>query len=178
VLASSVLALALTAVAAWTDARRHLIYNWTTYPGVVAGLLVNGMVDGWLGVTDALAGFAVCGGLMVACFVFFGPELGGGDVKLIAMMAACLGLNDGILAMLWTFVVGFFGGLAYLIWSEGTVKLWLRGRAFINEAIVMRGKVTQVPGDDSPLKRWLFLGPAACLACGIVRWNVLIEPFR
>src|SRR5438270_468124 len=80
---------------------------------------------GWLsdlsGLEDSLKGFAVCGGLMLVCFVFFG--IGGGDVKLIAMMGAFLGFYRGVEALLWTFVLGAAAGLAILIWRVGLWRL-------------------------------------------------------
>jgi prepilin peptidase CpaA len=174
VIASTVVILVLTGVAAYTDAIRHKIYNWTTYPGVVAGFAVQAWESGWPGAQDAVAGFLVCGVMMLVCFVFF-PDMGGGDVKLIAMLGAGLGLWDGILAMLWTFVIGFVAGLSYLIWKEGAWRLAQRTMALIREAIVMRGRVTRVEGDESPLHRWLFLGPAALAAVVVVRWGVLLR---
>ena len=164
---SAGLTLALVAVAAWTDARRHRIYNWTTYPGILLGIGCQSLERGWEGCEDALLGLLVCGGVMLFCFVFF-PDLGGGDVKLIAMMGAGLGLFDGILAMLWTFVIGFVAGLAYLVWKEGAVRLAKRSMALIREALVMRGRVSHPAEEASPLSRWLFLGPAALVAVLIV----------
>lgn len=157
-------------VAAWTDARRHRIYNWTTYPGILLGIACQSLERGWEGFEDSLLGFLACGGVMLFCFVFF-PDLGGGDLKLIAMMGAGLGLFDGILAMLWTFVVGFFAGLAYLVWKEGAVRLGKRSIALIREAVVSKGRIAHPPGDESPLNRWLYLGPAALAAVLIVTWN-------
>lgn len=169
---STVALLVLTGIAAWTDATRHTIYNWTTYPGILLGIALKGWESGWPGAEDGLAGFLVCGVVMLICFVFF-PDLGGGDVKLIAMLGAGLGLYDGILAMLWTFVVGFVAGLSYLIWKEGAFRLARRTAALLREAIVMRGRITRVEAEESPLRRWLFLAPAALAAVVAVRWEVL-----
>ncbi len=144
-----------------------MIYNWTTYPGILLGIVLQSLERGWEGLEDSLLGLLVCGGVMLFCFVFF-PDLGGGDVKLIAMMGAGLGLYDGILAMLWTFVIGFVAGLAHLVWKEGAVKLTWRMLALIREAVVMRGRISHPPGEDSPLNRWLFLAPAALVALVIV----------
>lgn len=160
----------LVAIAAWTDARRHRIYNWTTYPGILLGFACQALERGREGLEDALVGFLVCGGVMLFCFVFF-RDLGGGDLKLIAMMGAGLGLFDGILAMLWTFVIGFVAGLAYLVWKEGAMALARRTLALMREAIVMRGRVLHPPGEASPLNRWLYLGPAALAAVLVVTWD-------
>ncbi len=46
---------------------------------------------------------------MLVLFVFF--RIGGGDVKLLAMLGAFLGLEQGIETLLWTFVLGGAVGL-------------------------------------------------------------------
>ena len=163
--------LVLTAIAAVTDFRQQKIFNWTTYPGIVAGLGLQVLEAGWSGLEDGLLGFFICGGIMLACFVFF-PDLGGGDVKLIAMLGAGLGVNDGILAMLWTFVIGFAAGLALLIWKVGALQLIRNTARQLREFIVFRGRVPQ-PETPPPVRRWLFLAPAALLAVIIVRWQSL-----
>jgi prepilin peptidase CpaA len=163
--------LLLTTVAAVTDVRSQKIYNWTTYPGILAGLLLQWFAGGWPAMEDGLWGLLACGGVMLACFVFF-PDLGGGDVKLIAMLGAGLGLNDGILAMLWTFVVGFAAGMAVLVWKVGALALMMRAAALVREAIVFRGRVPPA-APQSPVRRWLYLAPAALVAVVIVRWQWL-----
>lgn len=163
--------LVLTAIAAVTDLRQQKIFNWTTYPGILAGLGLQGLEGGWPGFEDGLLGLLVCGGIMLACFVFF-PDLGGGDVKLNAMLGAGLGVNDGILAMLWTFVIGFAAGLAMLIWNVGALQLVRRTAQQLREFIVFRGRVPRSE-PQPPVRRWLFLAPAALLAVIIVRWQTL-----
>ena len=115
---------------------------------------------------------------MVFCFVLF--DIGGGDVKLIAMMGAFLGYQDGIEAMLWTFILGSAMGIAILIWRFGfwhLVKksghhLWLVFRA--------KGWIAPTDEEREPLKRWLYLAPAALVATLVVlnksqlaEWGIL-----
>ncbi|HLJ11186.1 MAG TPA: A24 family peptidase [Planctomycetaceae bacterium] len=122
---STVLLLGLTATAAVTDIVYHKIYNWTTYPGIAAALVVNYFENGWNdhypGLEDSLQGLAVCGGLMLVSYVLF--SVGGGDVKLMAMLGAFLGLEKGLEALLWTFVLGAAAGLTVLIWRVGFFRL-------------------------------------------------------
>src|SRR4029079_6283305 len=109
---STVLLLALATIVAATDLFTHKIYNWTTYTGIVLALTVNWLERGWEGpggLEDSLKGFALCGGLMLAAYVLF--NLGGGDVKLLAMVGAFLGVEQGLEALLWTFVLGGITGL-------------------------------------------------------------------
>lgn len=134
---ATALVMGFLAAATVTDLRTHKIYNWITYPGILAGwtghvmgtlLTAAGWVDantlealGWVGLADSLAGFLACGAVMLACFVVF--QVGGGDVKLMAMMGAMLGSQRGILAMLWTFVLGACGAIVVLIWRLGPRRL-------------------------------------------------------
>lgn len=134
---ATILLLGLLAVATATDVARHKIYNWTVYPGILAALTLNalgsaavaaGWVEGsqlqwhgWVGLADSLAGFAACGAILLAIFVLM--KIGGGDVKLMAMIGAFLGADAGIRAMLWTFVLGGCVGLMALVWRMGPWRL-------------------------------------------------------
>jgi len=118
------LILLLVLVCAVTDLVWHKIYNAVTYPGIVAGLLFSMGPQGWGapgGFEDSLKGLAACGGLMLAAFLLF--DVGGGDVKLLAMEGAWLGLERGLECLLWTFVIGGAVALAILVWKLGTWNL-------------------------------------------------------
>ena len=134
----TVLLLGLLLVAAATDVRRHKIYNWTTYPGMILALGLNGLGTvvaggqpastprrleslGWIGLAASLVGLLACGFLLLVCFVLF--KVGGGDVKLMAMLGAFLGPEKGIEAMLWTFVLGACLALIVLVWRVGPLRL-------------------------------------------------------
>jgi len=154
--------LAFLILATITDVRRHKIYNWNTYLGMTAGLLVNAWQDRWMGVESSLLGFLACGFVMLFCFVLF--NVGGGDVKLIAMMGAFLGLQKGIEAMLWTFVLGGVCGLAMIIWRHGL--LTIIANTFQHLRLVMRARswIPLTNKERQPLERWLYLAPAAVAA--------------
>lgn len=157
-----------------TDVKSHWISNWLTYPGILIGLLFNtggmGLLgSGWQGLQAALIGFLACGGLMLVAFVFF--EMGGGDVKLIAMVGAFLGLESGIEAVLWTFSLGFVLGVSIIIWQTGVVRLVVN--AFQHARLVAQAKswVPLTPQERKPLQRGLFLAPSALLAVLIVGYR-------
>lgn len=157
--------LGLLAVATVTDVRKHKIYNWNTYPGIVAGLLINSTA-GWSGVWNAALGFLVCGFVMLLCYVLF--NVGGGDVKLIAMMGAFLGLHKGVEAMLWTFVLGAVMGMAIVIWRYGFLTLLANAWRHIRLVMQARGWVPLTAKERAPLQRWLFLAPSALVAVAVV----------
>lgn len=169
---SHMLLFALVSVAAVTDVWRHKIYNWNVYPGIVAGFLANGLrtarEDGSFGagLMFSLEGFLACGLIMLVCFVFF--DMGGGDVKLIAMMGAFLGLRQGVEAMLWTFVLGSIVGAVILIWQIGAARLI--SKSFRHVLLILRARswVPLTAEERQPLKRWLFLAPSALAASILV----------
>lgn len=167
-----VVLLLLTAVAAATDLWRHKIYNWTTYPGILAGVAINAGQGGTDGLMESLAGFGLCGFIMLVCFVLF--QLGGGDVKLMAMAGACLGVHRGLEVLLWTFTVGAVAAIVLLIWRIGFIKL--TGAVLRHLAYSLR-LGTWLPLSEAERKQLqppLYLGPAALLATAIVvfRWFV------
>jgi prepilin peptidase CpaA len=176
---ATILLIVLVLVAAVTDAARHRIYNWTTYPGMLAGLLLAGIgalvewlspesasqwqpVIGWLTVGEALGGFLLCGLLMAVCFVFF--PTGGGDVKLLAMVGALVGVEKGLEILLWTFIFGGCLGLTLLIWRVGALTLiqraWQMARGLFSLGTALR-----LPEQERrDLRSPIFLGPCAAVA--------------
>jgi len=179
------LLLLLVAIATITDIRSRKIPNATTYPGLAAALAINlatiwlaeeFVLDweytiGWVGWRESLTGLAVCGLFMLVCFVFFG--IGGGDVKLLAMAGAFLGLEHGLEVLLWTFILGGCLGLILLIWRVGALTLLERSwRQF--RAVVRWGTSLGLSDEErKELKSELFLAPCALVAIVIVRFNVL-----
>ena len=158
--------LAFLAVATVTDLRGHKIYNWTTYPGILAGFVLNAALHGWPGLEQSGLGFLVCGFVMLVCFVLF--NVGGGDVKLIAMMGAFLGLERGVTAMLWTFVLGGVMGIAILIWQFGILSLLAGAWRHLRLTFRARGWLPLTEEERQPLQRWLYLAPSALAAVVVV----------
>ncbi len=170
--------LILLLVAAITDASRHAIYNWNTYPGIVAGLILNAAGLGILGsggdsLFASLWGLLACGSIMLVAFVFF--DMGGGDVKLVAMMGAFLGVEGGIEALLWTFSLGFICGMAIIIWQAGIVNLMRSTWQHVCLVIQARGWIPLTSRERQPLQRSLFLAPSALVATVIVTWPILMK---
>ncbi|MBT6154791.1 MAG: prepilin peptidase [Planctomycetaceae bacterium] len=164
----------LVTVATITDVARHKIYNWNVYPGIILGFVANGFRtvavpnsgSVWDGLIFSLEGFLACGLIMLVCFVFF--DMGGGDVKLVAMMGAFLGVQQGVEAMLWTFVLGSIVGAVILIWQIGVLRLI--SKSFQHTMLILRARswVPLTNEERQPLKRWLFLAPSALAAVAIV----------
>ena len=182
-----VLLVGLLAVAAATDILRHRIYNWTTYPGILVALGLNALGDGllaagtaeratlaglgWIGFADSSYGLGICGVVLLVCFVFF--KVGGGDVKLMAMLGAFLGPKQGIVAMLWTFVLGGCLGLIVLVWRMGPLRLL----AAVFRHLLWRLRLGRfqplTPEERALLQPPLFLAPSALVAAVIVQFSLI-----
>lgn len=158
----------LLLVASCTDvARDKTIYNWNTYPGILLGLVLNLALNGWDGLMNGFLGFLVCGGIMLFCFVLF--SVGGGDLKMMAMVGSFLGINDGVEALLWTFVIGAVMGIGIVIWEQGFLNLTKRALHHFRLVLQAGGWVPLAPEEQKTGKKILFLAPAALLAVLIIQ---------
>lgn len=171
-----------------TDVRRHKIYNATTYPGMLVALGFNALAPlaargtedaqrwlhglGWIGWDQSLLGLLLCGGLMVVCYVVFGG-VGGGDVKLLAMVGAFFGPAAGVEALLWTFVLGGGLGLIVLVWRVGPLRLLWRAAQQVRWAARVFGWPGLTADERAQLQLPLFLAPSALLAAAIVHYRWL-----
>lgn len=181
------LVVAFTLAAACTDFRWQKIYNWTTYPGMLLALVLNGIGSGtglaaqpdhsltrwvgWIDLSDSGAGLLACGFLMVVLLVFF--QIGGGDVKLLAMLGAFLGLEEGIETLLWTFVLGGALGLVVLIWRVGLGTLLARSFRHVWSTLRFGFFSPLTDEERRTLQMPLFLAPMALVALLIVRFELL-----
>ena len=97
-------AIALVAIAAYTDCRWRIIKNILTLPAIALGLTLQVMAGGWAGLTAGLLGLGVGLGLMLIPFSF--GQLGGGDVKLMAALGSLLGAFAILNVFLYTTLAG------------------------------------------------------------------------
>ncbi len=110
-------------VAAVTDVRKGLIYNWLTLPAIVVGLLLSIWQSGWAGLGMSFLGLLVGGGVLFIPF-FFGV-MGGGDVKLMAAIGALMGVEFVSETLLASILVGGLTGLGLMI-VRGKLKPTLK----------------------------------------------------
>ncbi|MBE0467601.1 MAG: prepilin peptidase [Candidatus Desulforudis sp.] len=107
-LAKALFFVALLIVAAFTDLEHMLIPNRLILAGLAGGA-VFAVVLPEPGVVSALAGTAACGGLLLLLAVVSRGGMGGGDVKLAAVVGLFLGLPLGLLVL---FVASLLGSAA------------------------------------------------------------------
>ena len=129
------------------DLAHQIIPDVITLPGILAGVVAN-LVTGRVSWLESLVGIAVGGGIFLVIILASRGGMGGGDMKLGAMLGAFLGWKLGLLALL----IGVLAG--------GTVALCLLilGRKGRKEAIpfgpflALGGAVTFLWGET--LLRW------------------------
>jgi prepilin peptidase CpaA len=93
-------------VAAFTDVRDGKIYNKLTFPCIIIGLLLNTLFSGFSGTWQSIQGVAAALGLSLALALCMGPALGGGDVKLLAVIGALRGPEFVLWTALYTAIAG------------------------------------------------------------------------
>jgi leader peptidase (prepilin peptidase) / N-methyltransferase len=146
-LVAAVLLGALIAITA-IDLRHQIIPDVISLPGIVVGFVANSLLPGGGGWLDSLIGIAVGGGLFLVIILVSGGGMGGGDMKLGAMLGAFLGWKLGLLALL----------LGVLAGGAVAVVLLLLGRKGRKDAI--------------PFGPYLALGGAVALLWGdrVLTW--------
>lgn len=105
------------AVAVYTDLRSRLIHDWLTLPGIVYFLVFHAIATPEKWATYVL-GVIVVGGISLAMAVLSKGQLGGGDIKLLALVGAAMGWQTGVLIMAFT----------YLIAGITVIPLWIASR--------------------------------------------------
>ena len=96
------------------DLEHHLLPNVITLPGIAVGLAFSALLPP--GIVDALIGTVIGGGILwligEAYFRYSGVEgMGGGDVKMLAMIGAFLGWKLVILTLVLSSFAGALVGL-------------------------------------------------------------------
>lgn len=113
-----VLAVALV-VCTFTDLRSRRIPNAVTGPIAAVGLVVNtlatcsGMVQGAVGLPSALMGMLACFSVMLVIHLL--ADHGAGDVKLSAAIGACVGVEVGLLCIVYAYIVAGLVAVAVLV---------------------------------------------------------------
>jgi len=107
------------------DLEHHLLPNAITLPGIVVGLAFSAMLPP--GLADALIGTVVGGGVLwvvgEAYYRYSGQEgMGGGDVKMLAMIGAFLGWKLVVLTLVLSSVLGSLIGVLVLAIRRGGLK--------------------------------------------------------
>jgi leader peptidase (prepilin peptidase)/N-methyltransferase len=122
------------------DLEHHLLPNVITLPGIVVGLLFSlGLPPGPI---SALLGLLIGGGFLwlvgEAYYRIAGQEgMGGGDVKMLAMVGAFLGWQLTLVTLMLSSIVGALAGLLILAVRRGGLKYALPYGTFLSLAALV-----------------------------------------
>ena len=107
------------------DLEHHLLPNVITLPGIVVGLAFSALLPP--GLVDAAIGVLAGGGVLwlvgEAYYRYSGQEgMGGGDVKMLAMIGAFLGWKLMVLTLILSSVLGSVVGILVIALKRGGLK--------------------------------------------------------
>lgn len=126
------------------DWRYRRIPNWLTVPGLLAGIGVNTVANGWAGAKSSLLG-AGLGLLLLLPFVVI-KALGAGDWKLIGAIGACLGSARLIEVLIGSVLVAGVMAVGMIIY-KGRAR-----QALVNMGHMLRAFLTMhLPGPQVSL---------------------------
>ena len=116
------------------DLEHHLLPDVITLPGIVVGLVASIVLPP--GIVDALLGILIGGGVLWAIgeayYRYSGQEgMGGGDVKMLAMIGAFLGWKLVLVTLVLSSVGGSLIGLLVIAMKRGGMKYALPYGTFL-----------------------------------------------
>ena len=116
------------------DLEHHLLLDVITLPGIVVGLAFSLLLPP--GIQSALIGVLVGGGVLwligEAYYRYAGEEgMGGGDVKMLAMIGAFLGWKLAVLTLVFSSLAGSLVGLLVIATRRGGMKYALPYGTFL-----------------------------------------------
>ena len=118
---------AIMIVVGFIDLGNKVIPNRITLPGIAVGLVFSGLRgssnlhDSILGILVGGGGLLVVGGL--GSIIFNKESMGGGDIKLAAMIGAFWGWKIALATLLLSFLSGAIGGVIVLLAPKQTGAL-------------------------------------------------------
>ncbi|KAB8138991.1 prepilin peptidase [Gracilibacillus oryzae] len=100
-------------ISIYTDLKSKKIYNWITFPSMLYFSLFH-LVFNLEEILAYILGFLLVGGI---CFLIamFTNSLGGGDIKLLALLGLAFGIDPGFHILLYSYLLTAFIAVPILI---------------------------------------------------------------
>ena len=113
----------LLVIASISDYRTYKIPNWLTAGGIIFALIYSALVpfSRELGFLWALGGLMLGFLIMLPCYIL--RIMGAGDVKLMAMVGAFLGVDDCFHAIIYSFIVGGIAALGFALFNNAMMRM-------------------------------------------------------
>lgn len=123
------------------DCRYMLIYNRHTLPLFIIGTAVQFLAGNWYAVLWGLT----CGGLLYLAGICFNGGMGGGDVKLAAVIGAWLGDGYSLLAIIIAFWCGGLAAIGIILFKgRNAMKYYIPFAPFLS----LGGMVSMIWGSE------------------------------
>ena len=152
-------------LAAVIDWRSHRIPNWLTLGGIIAAFMMSWLPSG-VGPVDSVLGALTALTLLLPLYVL--RVTGAGDVKLVAMVGAFLGLPDLLFALVFIVVAGGVCALAFAAWHRRLARLAFNMRDLLELSAIaaFHGQRPSLTNAGSVGK----LPYAVCIFIGTLAW--------
>jgi prepilin peptidase CpaA len=163
----------LLVIAAVIDWRSYRLPNWLTLGGAGLGLAMSVLPQG-IGFFESLLGAWT--GLVLLLPLYVLGMTGAGDVKLMAMVGAFLGLPDVLLALLFTLIAGGVAAIGFAAWRRKVSRMVLNARDLmqLTALAAIHGQRPELGAISSvgrlPYGLCVCVGTFAWLAWAHVRW--------
>jgi prepilin peptidase CpaA len=165
------LAAAVAVCAAISDVKERRIPNLLTYPAVLAGLLLQGMLHGWRGLLHSAGGGLLFGGVFLMFYLV--RAMGAGDVKLAAALGCIVGSSAAFQLMFLTALAGGVLAIIFMVMS-GRIVETLRNTLWVAGFHLQHGLQTHpVVNLDNPGALRMPYGLA--FAVGTLYWTVFLK---
>lgn len=114
---------ALLLLAGVIDFYTYRIPNWLTAGGIVFGLILSIVSPFYrdYGFFWAVGGMLIGFLIMLPCYIL--KIMGAGDVKLMAMVGAFLGVTDTLHAVIYSFIAGGLAALMFALYNKAFIRL-------------------------------------------------------
>jgi len=169
----------LLALAAFIDVRTYRIPNWLTAGGAAAGLALGAAIQ-WqvLGPAWAVNGLLWSLGGLAAGLVLMLPMyalrvMGAGDVKLMAMAGAFLGLGQIVQAVLCVFVAGGVLAVGYALWRRALGRMTVNVVDIVQSMVIAAAAGVPPPGMAAMRPSVGKIPYGVSISAGTIAWIVL-----
>ena len=160
--------LTISLIATLTDLLFNKIFNWLTFPALIAGVAYSCIQFGWIGLGQSFAGVAL--GFLLYGWMFAVGWLGAGDVKLLMALGAWGGWHYTVEVAFLGILIGGCLSLGLLILKGRLGSFLYRMRAFLLSLFVKELEFHPLRVDASlRMPFGISIGLAAI-------WNLLAHP--
>src|SRR5713101_1552456 len=168
------LAATVAVCAAISDVKERRIPNLLTYPALVAGLLLQGILHGWRGLLASAGGGLLFGGVFLLFYLV--RAMGAGDVKLAAALGCIVGPSASLQVLFATALAGGALAIVFMVLS-GRIVQTLRNTLWVAAFHAQHGLQTHpMVNLDNPAAVRMPYGLA--FAAGTLYWAVFLQLWR